>query len=69
MSSAKATVPMLGQPDPLALSMHYVWSLAWKILGDPFLMFSLFSVEKKPKVWGVCVDGLVSDRNIFINTD
>lgn len=45
-SGAKATVLLLGQPEPLALSMHCAWSLARKLLGDPFLMFSLFSMEK-----------------------
>lgn len=52
-SGAKAMVPLLGQPEPLALSMHCVWSLAWKLLGDPFLMFSLFSREKNPQGLGI----------------
>lgn len=49
MSGAKAMVPLLCQPEPLALSMHCVRSLAWKLLGDAFLMFPLSSVEKNPR--------------------
>lgn len=48
-------MPLLGQPEALALSVHCVWSLAWKLLGEPFfflLMSSLFCV-KNPQGLGI----------------